>query len=244
MIDAIDVVAVGAHPDDVEIGCGGALLLAVASGLSTAIVDCTAGERSTRGDATTRLVEREEASRLLGVAHRECLGLPDTQLADTPDNRDSLVDMVRRLRPRVVLAPLPEDRHPDHAAVGRLVRSVCFLSGVAAVGSGAVHRPSSVFHYLLHHTIQPSFVLDVTPVWDRKWQAIHAYTSQFLEPDGDDDGTQLSDGSFLGAVAARSVAAGAMVGVARGEPYWCPGPLGMEHLPSLTVNTSSYRAFL
>lgn len=244
MTRPVDIVALGAHPDDVELGCGGALLLAAASGLRTAIVDFTAGERSSRGGTTSRSVERETATRLLCVAERECLGLPDGELHDSPPAREALIAALRRLRPRVVVAPIPEDRHPDHAAVGNLARAACFLSGVPSMGSGRAHRPASLFHYQLHHPIQPSFVVDITPVWEAKWGAITAYESQFGDDTDYGGRTPLSTGSFLRTVEARSVVAGAMVGVAHGEPYWSAGPVGMAGLPGAVAEDGSYRSVL
>lgn len=244
MTSVVDIVAVGAHPDDVELGCGGAIVLAAKGGRKVAIVDITAGERSSRGDPVRRAAERDAASRLLGVARRDCLGLPDGELIDSPPLRNGLIGALRRFRPSVVLAPFPEDRHPDHAAAGRATRAACFLSGVAAIGSDAPHRPVALYHYLLHHSEQPTFVVDITPVWETKWDAITAYVSQFGGDPGHGGSTPLNDGSFLSAVDARAAVAGSMVGVARGEPYWSEGPLAMDELPWTIGGAGSYRSQL
>ena len=174
----VDVLAVAAHPDDVEFGCGGTLLLAAGAGLRVVVADLTAGELSTRGDRETRERERRRATELLGLTGRECVGLPDGRVGCEPEHRDAVVAVIRRLQPRAVLAPYTEDRHPDHAAAGRLVRDACFFAGVAKAGPGAPHRPRRVYHYMLHQPFEPVFVVDVSAVWDRRLQVATAYESQ------------------------------------------------------------------
>jgi N-acetylglucosamine malate deacetylase 1 len=162
MTEALDVLAVAAHPDDAEVGCGGVLLQAAAAGLRTGVADLTAGERASRGSSRQRSEERDRASRLLGLAARVEVGLPDGYLGTDPGHRDAVIGLVRKVRPTVVLAPYPEDRHPDHAAAGRLVREGSFMAGVGRVGEGEPHRPGRVFYYMMHHPFTPAFVVDVT----------------------------------------------------------------------------------
>jgi N-acetylglucosamine malate deacetylase 1 len=231
MTEPVVVLAVGAHPDDVEIGCGGALLVAVDRGLRAGVVDLTEGEAATRGSSEVRMKERGLAGELLGLAVREQLGLPDGSLGASPDHRPAVVEAIRRLRPRVVLAPYPEDRHPDHAVAGRITREACFLAGVAKIGEGHRHRPARLYHYMLHHPFSPSFVLDVSAVWDRKMQAVQAYESQFGP--GDEPPTEIGGPGFVEYLEARAAVHGAMIGARRGEPFHQPGPVAVTSLPGM-----------
>jgi N-acetylglucosamine malate deacetylase 1 len=237
---SVDILAFGAHPDDAEVGCGGVLIGAADRGLRTAVVDLSRGEAATRGDPETRQRECDRATKLLRLAVRTGLDLPDGAVGTVPGHRPALVAAIRELRPRVVLAPYPEDRHPDHAAAGRLAREACFLSGVAEVGEGEPHRPRALFHYMLHQPFDPSFVVDVTDVWDRKMVAVAAYESQF----GDTGpATEIGGPFFMDLLEARATLHGAMVGVRRGEAYHAPGPVGLSALPGLEGEVPAYRMY-
>jgi len=244
----VDVLAVAAHPDDAEVGCGGVLALAVRDGRSAAILDLTRGELSTSGTVESRAEEAGRAAAVLGV-ERHSLGLPDGDVGVAPDHTDAVIDALRTFRPRVVLAPYAlEDRHPDHAAAGRLVRRASFLAGVAKRGSGPVHRSVRIYHYQLHHAFTPSLVVDVTPVWDTRTAAIDAYASQFHQYEATRT-TAIGGADFRGVLAARARALGALVGVTYGEAYYCEGPVGVRALPDLDdtapdPDLRTYRAFL
>jgi bacillithiol biosynthesis deacetylase BshB1 len=231
MSEAVDLLAIGAHPDDVEIGCGGALLLAVDGGMRVAVVDLTDGEAATRGSPELRMKEQRLAGELLGVRDRERLGLPDAALGTEPEHRLVVAEALRDFRPRMVLAPYPEDRHPDHAAAGRLTKEACFIAGVAKVGRGKRHRPARLAHYMLHQPFTSSFILDVSEVWDRKMVAIRAYESQFGVGHGPE--TEIGGVDFLHYLEARAAVHGAMIGVRRGEPYHQTGPVAASMLPGL-----------
>lgn len=246
MTEPVDVLALAAHPDDAETGCAGALLLAARAGARTAIVDLSAGEASTHGTPEVRQRERDRASAVLGLAWRETLALADTTLGTDPAHREAVTAVVRKLRPRVLLAPYPLDRHPDHAATGRLTREACFLAGVQKYGRADPHVPERVYHYLLHEPFQPTFVIDVGAVWDERMAAVGAYASQFARRDGDRE-TAIADGSFLQILAARATFYGSLVGASRGEAYYSPGPLRAAGLPGLDGSRAhsppAYRAF-
>jgi bacillithiol biosynthesis deacetylase BshB1 len=231
MIERVDVLALGAHPDDVEMGCGGSLLVAAAQGMRTGVLDLTDGEASTRGTPQIRADERDRATGVLGVAVRERLGLPDGLVGTVPDHRLALVKAIRDLRPRVVLVPYPEDRHPDHAAAGRLAREACYLAGVRRIGEGEPHRPVRLYHYMTHQPFTPSFVVDVSSVWDRRMEAVRAYRSQFGDPG--QPATEIGGPRFLEVLEARASVHGAMIGVERGEPFHAPGPVAVSSLPGL-----------
>lgn len=229
----VDVLAVAAHPDDAEVGCGGALALCARDGARTAIADLTSGELSTSGTPELRRAEAEEARRILGVTTRLTVGLPDGSIGSDAEQRGAVVEVIRRLRPKIVLAPYPvDDRHPDHAAAGRLVRDACFLAGVSKTGEGAPHRPDRVYHYMLHHVFEPTFVVDVSSVWEQRRAAIAAYRSQFGQPPSSHR-TAIAGEPFMDFLDARAVVHGAMVGVARGEAFHCAGPLGLDVLPGI-----------
>lgn len=231
---AIDVLAFSPHPDDVEFFCAGSMLLAARAGLKTAIVDLTEGELSTNGDPARRSAERDAATELLALETRVSLGLPDGSLGTDGSHRDAVVEMLRELAPRVVLAPYWEDRHPDHEAAGRIVREACFFSGVEKYGAGPAHRPRRVYWYMLHHVFEPSLVIDVGPVWEQRRRLFEAYPSQ-LSANGDSDPSAINDGGFAEMLRARATCYGAMVGVGYGEPFHVAGPLKLRSLPDLEI---------
>ncbi|MFZ0396380.1 MAG: bacillithiol biosynthesis deacetylase BshB1 [Terracidiphilus sp.] len=175
-----DVLAIAAHRDDVEQTCGGTLLRSAARGLRTAILDLTRGEAGTRGTAEERAREAEEAARILGVGWRDALDLPDGAIANTFENRLKIVRVLRALRPRVVILPYWQARHPDHAIVASLGFEACFLSGLARIDTGAEpFRPFKIVYASLYADVRPSFVVDITPFVEQRHAALMAYRSQY-----------------------------------------------------------------
>ena len=176
----VEILAVGAHPDDVELGCGGLLLAMRARGHRFAILDLTAGEKGSRGTREERAKEAQAAAGVLGATARECLGLPDTRLEPTPGAVKLAVEAVRKWRPQLVVSMNPLDRHPDHAAAARIVESACFLAALSNFEAPAPpHRPRRVIRYSRHAWFQPSFVVDITDHVEKKLEAIRCYRSQF-----------------------------------------------------------------
>ena len=226
----LEVLAFSAHPDDAEIGCGGALALAARRGLRVGVVYLTDGERATRGTPAGRATERGGATRTLGLSERIALGLPDGELGPSRQAVALVIEVIRDTRPRIVLAPNGVDRHPDHEAAGRLVRQGCFEAGLGSVGSGASHRPLHQFSYMAHSPFDPSFVVDISAVWEQKREAVACYRSQF-SPDGGGPATALSGGGFLKLLEVRARWFGAMIGGRHGEPYLCRGPVPLSGLP-------------
>ena len=181
-IDALpaDVLAIAAHRDDVEQTCGGTLLRMAARGLRTAILDLTQGESGTRGTAEDRAREAAEAARLLGVGWRQALDLPDGAIENSLENRLKIVRILRQVRPRVVILPYWQARHPDHAIVATLGYQACFLSGLSKVETGAPpHRPFKIIYASLYADVRPTFVVDITRFIDQRHQALMAYKSQY-----------------------------------------------------------------
>lgn len=177
----VEVLAVGPHPDDAELLCGGTLARAADQGHRTAILDLTRGEKATRGTPELRCAEAEEAKRVLGVDIRVNAELPDAGICNDRGTRERIVSILRDLRPRVVILPFIRGRHPDHRVAAEVCRDACFLAGLARFGSGSPHRPHKILYALAFRedSVKPTFVVDITDQWKRKIEAIRAYRSQF-----------------------------------------------------------------
>jgi bacillithiol biosynthesis deacetylase BshB1 len=216
---AVDVLAIAAHRDDVEQTCGGTLLRMASRGLRTAILDLTQGEAGTRGSAEERGQEAANAAGLLGVAWRQALDLPDGAVEDTPENRVKIVRVLRRLRPRVVILPYWQARHPDHATTATLGYEACFISGLAKVETETPpHRPFKIVYASLYADVRPSFVVDITPFIEQRHRALMAYRSQYANQ-------AAGSGLFVAAeeIRDRTFAEarhyGLLAGVRYGEPF-------------------------
>jgi bacillithiol biosynthesis deacetylase BshB1 len=180
MPSPVDILAIAAHRDDVEQTCGGTLLAMHARGWNTGILDLTQGESGTRGTAAERAAEAIAAARILNVAHREALDLPDGNVENTLANRLKVAEVLRRLRPRVVILPYWQGRHPDHYTTATLGYEACFISGLAKMDiPGEPHRPYKILYASLYADVRPSFVVDITPHIERRYEALAAYRSQY-----------------------------------------------------------------
>jgi bacillithiol biosynthesis deacetylase BshB1 len=180
--ETVDILAIAAHRDDVEQTCGGTLLAMQARGWKTGILDLTRGESGTRGTAAEREAEANEAARILKVKVREALDLPDGNVQNTLDNRLKIAAVLRRLRPRVVILPYWEGRHPDHYTTATLGYEACFVSGLAKVDTGeadAPHRPFKILYASLYADVRPTFAVDITPFVEERFQSLMAYRSQY-----------------------------------------------------------------
>jgi bacillithiol biosynthesis deacetylase BshB1 len=176
----VDILAIAAHRDDVEQTCGGTLLKMRSLGLETGILDLTQGEAGTRGSAAERAAEAEAAARILGVRWRQALDLPDGRVENTFENRLKIVRVLRELRPRVVILPYWQGRHPDHYTTATLAYEACFLSGLARVDTGASpYRPYKVLYASLYADVRPTFVVDITPFIEERYRSLMAYRSQY-----------------------------------------------------------------
>lgn len=185
MSDTVDILAIAAHRDDVEQTCGGTLLLQASLGWRTGILDLTRGEAGTRGSAAERAAEAEAAAKILGVSHREALDLPDGNVQNTLENRLKIAAVLRRLRPRVVILPYWQGRHPDHYTTATLGYEACFAAGLSKLElpaeCGAPHRPYKILYASLYADVRPTFVVDITPHIETRLQALLAYRSQYGE---------------------------------------------------------------
>jgi bacillithiol biosynthesis deacetylase BshB1 len=235
-VSDFDLAAVCAHPDDAELIMGGTIARETARGRRVALVDLTRGESGSRGTPETRAAEATQAARILGVAHRESLGLPDARLAAIPEQKDVVVAALRRLRPRVVLLQHWEQRHPDHAAASRIVYDACFLAGLRNYRSdlGPAHRPRKLIYAVTMTEVAevpPSFVVDITASWETKLQAIAAFASQFSPGPGETVGLPFD--RFRANVELAARRHGQRIDVELGEGFLTREPLAVDDLLSL-----------
>ena len=218
----VDVLAIGAHPDDVELRIGGTLAALRRQGHSTSILHLTRGEMSTRGTVERRAEESARAAATLGAAPLEILDLGDGRLQDTPANRGQVTQVIRRLQPLLLLVPHPNDEHPDHAAAGQICKAAWYLAGIRKVAptDAAPHRPRALWFYPGHEVPEPSLVVAITLLdQEQKRAAIRCYASQFHDPDSREPATRISEASFLEGCEARSRYFGSIIGAEFGEPF-------------------------
>jgi len=220
--NTLDVLAFGAHPDDVEMTAGGLLCRLVDSGLGVGIIDLTRGELGTRGTPEIRTQEAQVAAEIIGARLRKCLDMPDGDVANTPEARLKVIRALREHRPSLIVIPYRECEHPDHASAGKLVRDAAYFSGLKKIDTGQERfRPSRVIHYMTRTRFEPTFIVPIDDYFERKMEAVRAHASQFYRPDaGGEDETRISQPGFLDFLALRDRTYGAMVGSMYGEPYY------------------------
>jgi bacillithiol biosynthesis deacetylase BshB1 len=236
-----DLLAIFPHPDDAELMCGGTLHKAAKKGHSVAILDLARGEMASRGTPEIRAVEATRAAELLGVQHREVLGLPDNAIVNSPDTRRQLASAIRRLRPRIVVttAPSPFGRHPDHRETAELVRDACFVSGLRRVeDENPPHRPLKVLHSITYREdyMKPTFVVDVSDELERKLEAIASYASQFegitqageVYPNGE---------PLLDIIRHQAAHYGSLIRTRYGEPFHTTETMRVDDVMALEVAT-------
>ncbi len=230
----INILAFGAHPDDVEISCSGTLLKHIAMGKTVGIIDLTQGELGTRGSAPLRLQEAEAARLLLGVSIRENLAMLDGFFEVNQENKLKVVEMIRKYRPQIVLANSIHDRHPDHGRASQLVSEACFLAGLPKVETALngiaqeAWRPSAVYHYIQDRYIRPDVVFDVTPFMEKKIESIQAYSSQFFDPQSDAPETPISRSDFFDFLRSRAKEFGRPIGAEYGEGFTAERYVGAQ----------------
>jgi bacillithiol biosynthesis deacetylase BshB1 len=216
---ATDVLAIAAHRDDVEQTCGGTLLRMASRGLRTSILDLTHGEAGTRGNAEDRAREAVDAAQLLGVSWRQALDISDGAIENTLENRLKIVRVLRLLRPRVVILPYWQARHPAHAITATLGYEACFLSGLAKVDTGsAPHRPFKIVYASLYADVRPSFIVDITPFIEQRHLALMAYRSQYANQAAG-SGIFVAEDEIRERTFAEARHYGLLAGVHYGEPF-------------------------
>lgn len=220
-----DVLAIGAHPDDIELGCGGTIIKLISEGKKVGIIDLTEGELGTRGTRETRYEEAAKAAEILGVSERENLGFRDGFLNNSEDYQLKIVEKIRKYRPEIVFANAIDDRHPDHAKAAKLVSDACFLSGLRKIETfdgdklQEVWRPKHIFHYIQWKHIVPDFVIDITGFLDKKIEACLAYKTQFYDPNSKEPVTPIATKDFLDSLTYRAQDLGRLSGVSFAEGF-------------------------
>jgi bacillithiol biosynthesis deacetylase BshB1 len=235
----LDVLAIGAHPDDVELSCGGTVAKLAVQGYRVGLVDITEGEMGTRGSRELRAAEAAEAGRILGIACRDNLRIPDAGIEITRENILALVRIIRLHKPDVLLIPHPVDRHPDHEHAHVLAREAWYYAGLRKIETLSgdtpqeAHRPRSYYHYMQWFEFSPSFIVDITETFDRRIEAMRAFRSQFYDPASSEPGTILSTPEFLEMIRTRAEYFGDKIGTRYGEAFFSPTMLPVPNLFTL-----------
>jgi len=221
----LDILAIGAHPDDVELGCAGTIAKEISKGKKVGIVDLTRGELGTRGDANTRDTESNDAAKLLGVEFRENLNFSDCFFANDKEHQLKLVELIRKYRPDIVICNAAQDRHIDHSKAAKLVTDACFLSGLIKIEttfdsiSQNPWRPVNVYHYIQWNNNEPNFVVDISDFIKNKLDAVMCYKSQFYNPNDSSEVTPISTKNFLNSIEYRARDLGRLTGVEYAEGF-------------------------
>lgn len=253
MADSLDVLALAAHPDDVELCAGGTVCRLTGQGYRVGIVDFTRGELGSRGTPEGRMEEAERSSEILGLAARDNLGIPDGDIANTEANRRKVIEVVRRYRPSIVLINSLECRHPDHGNAAQLSIDAMYYAGLRMIETTGPEgrpqepwRPNHVLHYMQAIEFEPTFVVDVTEVWEQRIAALQAFESQFFnpsyDPGEDEPETFISNPTFFEWIEGRARSYGYKVGATFGEPLlYRHGPVGVDDLMNVLARAHPYR---
>lgn len=240
-VQKVDILAIGVHPDDIELACSGTLLRHLAAGKTVGLLDLTRGELGSRGSAAIRTQEAERAAEMMGVSFRWNADMADGFFAITPENTRKIIGYIRACQPSIVLANALHDRHPDHGRAAKLVADACFYSGLLRIETTDAHgqsqekwRPDNVFHYIQDRNLAPDFVVDITPYIDRKMEIIMAYSSQFHNPAAteyeEEANTPISGSQFKNFLRAKAASYGRESGYDFAEGFNVTRVPGVEDL--------------
>ena len=238
----LDLLAIGVHPDDVELGCSGTIINEIRKGKKVGVLDLTQGELGSRGTIDTRYEEAAKAAMLMGVHVRENLKMRDGFFKNDEEHQLKLITAIRKYQPEIVITNSLSDRHPDHGRAAKLTTDSCFLSGLRKIETknerGELQerwKPKYIFHYIQDRFHEPDFVIDISDVFEQRMEAIKAYSTQFYSP-GYDNGepqTYISSAGFLDSIVARARMIGKKIGVQYGEGFNSEKTLGIQDLDSL-----------
>ncbi len=237
----LHILAIAAHPDDIELGCAGTLIKHVLAGQAVGIVDLTEGELGTRGSVALRYEEAARAAEVMGIAVRENARMADGFFSNDEAHQRRLITYIRKYRPEIVIANALSDRHPDHGRAGRLIADACFLAGLSKIAATLdgepqqAWRPRRVLHMIQDRFMEPTFIVDITETFPRKMESIRAYTSQFHNPESAEPVTYIATGQFLNDVIARNALMGKRIGAAYGEGFVCESITGISSLDALLL---------
>lgn len=221
----LDILAFGAHPDDIELGCGGTIAKEIANGKKVGLIDLTRGELGTRGTAQTRDQEASDAAKILGVTVRENLGFSDGFFVNDKDHQLKIIEILRKYQPDIVLCNAIDDRHIDHGKGSKLVSDACFLSGLLKIETELdgkpqdKWRPNQVYHYLQWKTIEPDFAVDISGYLDIKMASVFAYKTQFYDPNNTEPETPITSKNFTDSISYRASDLGRLIGVKYAEGF-------------------------
>lgn len=230
----LDILAFGAHPDDVELSCAGTLAVEIKNGKSVGIIDMTQGEMGTRGTKEIRSIEAQNAAKILGVELRENLKFKDALFENDESHKREVVKVLRKYQPEVVFCNAVKDRHIDHGRASQLVSEACFLSGLKkyeTLDSNKPQnswRPKHVYHYIQWHDIKPDFVVDISDTMERKINAVKAYKSQFHNPESSEPETPISSSNFMESISYRARNFGRIIGVDYAEGFTVERYVGVK----------------
>lgn len=232
----LDILAIGVHPDDVELSCGGTILKHIALKKKVGILDLTRGELGTRGTPEIRTQEAKKAAKILGVSVREQLDMADGFFANDEKHQLQIIEIIRKYQPEIILCNAISDRHPDHGRAAKLVADACFYSGLIKIETKQgkklqeAWRPKAVYHYIQDNFIHPDLVIDITKQMDKKMEAILAFESQFYNPKSKEPATAISGPEFMEAVKAKNSIFGRTIGVRYGEGFTVSRAIGVNSL--------------
>jgi bacillithiol biosynthesis deacetylase BshB1 len=242
----LDILAIGVHPDDVELGCSGTLINEIKNGKKAGILDMTQGELGTRGTIETRYQESAAAAKIIGVACRENLKMRDGFFENDEENKMKLIRAIRKYQPDIVIGNVLHDRHPDHGRAGKMIAECCFLSGLSKISSTDENgnaqqkwRPAYVFHYIQDWYHEPDILIDISDVFEQRMKSIEAYTTQFhsgQSTDNDGPQTYISTPDFLESVIARARMFGKRIGVKFAEGFISEKKIGLKSLDALILH--------
>ncbi len=240
----LDILAIGVHPDDVELGCSGTLLNEIKSGKKVGIIDLTQGELGTRGTIQTRYDEAAKAAAILGVHARENLKMRDGFFQNDEANKLTLIASIRKYQPEIVIANILDDRHPDHGRAGHMIADCCFLAGLSKIETTDANgnaqqrwRPKMVLHYMQDWYHEPDLLVDISAVFEQRMKSIEAYSTQFHTSNSPDAGQQtyISTPEFFENVIGRARMLGKMIGVKYAEGYITEKKIGIRSLDALVL---------
>ncbi len=235
----LDILAIGAHPDDVELGCGATIAKEIAAGKKVGIIDLTRGELGTRGSAEIRDQEAANAAKILGVTVRENLAFADGFFVNDKEHQLKVIEMIRKYQPEIVLCNAIDDRHIDHAKGSQLVSDACFLSGLRKIETSIggkpqeAWRPKHVYHYIQWKNIEPDFVVDVSGFLDKKMKAVLAYSSQFYDKKSKEPISPITSKNFLDSISYRAQDLGRLIGVDAAEGFTVERYVAVDSLDDL-----------
>lgn len=238
----LDILAIGSHPDDVELGCSGTLINEIKRGKKVGIIDLTQGELGTRGTIETRYQEAADSAKIMGVAVRQNLKMRDGFFRNDEAHQMQLIQIIRQYQPEIVIGNILEDRHPDHGRAGWLIYDACFFSGlrqIKTVGDDGEEqekwRPKMLLHYIQDRFYEPDIIIDVSDVWEQRMQTVKAFRTQFLPDGSNDPQTYISSPEFMEALTARARSLGKRIGVKYGEGFVSKKNIGLRNLDSLIL---------